>query len=138
MVRPLLPGAFSQARSEPAAGKRRTQFVERRLTLRRLRAVRQAILQRRGQQRMRGRAGAPFGSQRQVWRHCETVERLFPGPARIGHDMSNQRVEIDFPGGCDASGVASGALGGRLAAFATEGKSWMRSPTEKGRLRKSS
>ena len=87
---------------------------------------------------MGGRAGAPFGLQREIARHGETVERLIPGPAGIGHDMGDQRLEIYFPGAGDASGVASGALARNPAALATEGKAWMRSPTEKGRFRKSS
>jgi hypothetical protein len=87
---------------------------------------------------MRGRPGAPFGLQREIARHGQAVERLIPGPAGIGHDVSYQRVEIYFPGPGDASGVASGALARNPAALATEGKAWMRSPTENGRFRKSS
>ena len=87
---------------------------------------------------MRGRAGAPLRLQREIAWHGETVERLIPGPAGIGDDMGDQRVEIYFPGVGDASGVASGILARKPAALATEGKAWMRSPTEKGRFRKSS
>jgi hypothetical protein len=87
---------------------------------------------------MRWRPGAPLGLQREVARHGEAVERLIPGPADVGHDVSDQRIEIYFPGVGDASGVASSALLRNPAALATEGKAWMRSPTEKGRFRKSS
>ncbi len=71
---------------------------------------------------MRGRAGAPFRLQRGEARQRQPVERLIPGPPGGGDDLGDQRVEVYFPGGGDASGVASLARARRPAAFATEGK----------------
>jgi hypothetical protein len=48
----------------------------------------------------------PFGPQREKPRHSQLVERFVPAPAGVGDDLSDQGVEIDFPGLCDASCVA--------------------------------
>jgi hypothetical protein len=52
---------------------------------------------------------SPFSLQRKEARHGELIERLVPAPADVGDDARDQGVEIDFPGSCDASGVAEEA-----------------------------
>lgn len=96
------------------------------------------IVQRARRQPVNGRPGAPLGLQRQIAGRRQTIERLVPGPTGDGYDMGDQRVEIDFPGDGDASGAAGSLRGRRPAALATDGKAWIRSPTEKGSDRKSS
>jgi hypothetical protein len=119
------------------SSERRSEFLDGGLPRRR-RGLGGAIFQRAGKQPMRRRPRAPFRSERGEPGKRETVERLVPRPAGIDDDLSYQGVEIDFPEGGDASDVAGVARARSPAALATEGKASMRSPTEKGRARKSS
>ena len=83
--------------SERAVWKRGLQFCNRRLA-RRCNVVRLAKFQRRGDKPMSGRVATPLGLQREKARHGQLVERFVPAPASIGDDLSDQGVEIDFPG----------------------------------------
>jgi hypothetical protein len=83
-----------------------------------------------GEKPMRRRILSPFDLQSQEAGHGELIERLVPTPAEVGDDARDQGVEIDFPGSGDASRVAF-CVGCKPAALATEGKTWISSPTEK-------
>jgi hypothetical protein len=64
------------------------------------------IFKRGGDKPMNRRVAPPLRSQREKARHGQLIERLVPVPASVGDDLSDQGVEINFPGPCDASCVA--------------------------------
>ena len=91
--------------SKRAIWKGRLQFHNRWLARRRD-LVWLTILERGGHEPVNKWVAPPFGPQREKPRHSQLVERFVPAPAGVGDDLSDQGVEIDFPGLCDASCVA--------------------------------
>ena len=91
--------------SERAVWKGRFQLGNRRLARRGIFAW-LTILKRGGDKPMNRGVAPPFGPQREKPGHSQLVERFVPAPAGVGDDLSDQGVEIDFPGLCDASCVA--------------------------------